>query len=426
VRRVAITGLGAVSAFGVGVAEFWREVAAGRSGVRRIASFDPTSFVNQIAAEVPSFDACGLDEADREMLDRFAQFAAIAAAEAFQQAALVLNDDEHDRAGVAIGSAFGGAVTQDERYRKLYGDNISRVHPFSIPRIMNNAAAAHVSMRHGLRGPALAFSTACAASAHAIGEAAEMIRCGRADVMLAGGADAPIAPGVVRCWEAMRVLAPAPDGNVSRACRPFSRDRAGMVLGEGAGMVVLEAWDRALARGAPILAELAGYAATADAEHITQPGREAPARAILLALAQANISPSQVDYVNAHGTATRLNDPAETAVLKRAFGPHAGSLAISSTKAVHGHAMGASAALELIATVMAMRTGIAPPTANFSAPDPACDLDYVPNDPRPMPIRVAISNSFAFGGFNAVLVLRRAESEAAPAPHQPAADTDRR
>jgi len=302
-------------------------------------------------------------------------------------------------------------MTQDERYKTFYRDGATRVHPFSIPRMMNNAAASQMSMRHGLRGPALAMATACAASSHAIGEAGEMIRSGRADVMLAGGSDAPIAPGVVRCWEAMRVLAPIPaGGDASRACRPFSRDRMGMVLGEGAGVVVLESWDRASARGATILAELAGYGATADASHITQPGVDAPARAVAIALEQAGLAPEDVDYVNAHGTGTRLNDPTETAILKRAFGNRARSIAVSATKAAHGHAMGASAALELIATVLALENGVVPPTINYTEPDPECDLDYVPNQAREMPVRAAVSNSFAFGGLNAVLAIRRVRS----------------
>ena len=296
--------------------------------------------------------------------------------------------------------------SQDESYHKLYAQGLTRAHPFTIPRIMHNAAASHVSMHFGLRGPTLSLATACAAAAHAIGEAAEIIRSGRADVMVAGGTEAPIAPGVVRCWEAMRVLAPTPNGDPSRACRPFSRDRLGMVLGEGAGIVVLESWERATARGALILAELAGYAATSDAGHITQPGIESPARAIALALDQARLTPSDIDYVNAHGTATRLNDSTETTIIKRAFGLAARRLAISSTKAMHGHAMGAAAALELIATVLAIRHGLVPPTINYTEPDPECDLDYVPNQAREMPVRAAVSNSFAFGGLNAVLVVR--------------------
>jgi len=409
-RRVAITGLGAVSALGVGVPALWEAVVAGRSGVKRISGFDASGYLAQVAAELPAFDAeAHFDPAELELLDRFAQFAIVAAREAVDQAGLVVGEGDRDRAGVAVGSGMGGVATQDDRYKKFYQQGATRVHPFSIPRMMNNAAASHLSMRFGLRGPAISVSTACAAASHAIGEAAEMIRAGRADVMLAGGADAPIAPGVVRCWEAMRVLAPIPaGGDASRACRPFSRDRAGLVLGEGAGIVVLEAWDRAAARGAAILGELAGYGATADAAHITQPGVEAPARAVKLALDEARLAPAEVAYVNAHGTATRLNDPTETAIIKCAFGDHARRLAVSSTKAVHGHAMGASAALELIVTLLAMRTGVVPPTANYTEADPQCDLDYVPNEARAMPINAAISNSFAFGGLNAVLAVRRA------------------
>lgn len=408
-RRVAVTGLGVVSALGIGVPAFWSGVSAGRSGVRRITNFDAGGYLAQVAAEVPSYDpAAFFDEQAIDMLDRFAQFAVVATGEAWRDADLRLTDAERDRAGVSIGSAMGGAVTQDERYQKMYGRGATRLHPFTIPRIMNNAAAAHVSMRNGLRGPSLSIATACAASAHAIGEASEMIRAGRADVMIAGGADAPIAPGVVRSWEAMRVLASAPADDPSSACRPFSRDRQGMVLGEGAGILVLEAWDRAAGRGAAILAEIAGYGATADADHLTHPGTYAPARAISAALGQAGLAPSAIDYVNAHGTGTRLNDSTETAILKLVFGDHARRLAISSTKAVHGHAMGASAALECIATILAMRHGVVPPTAHYREPDPECDLDYVPNAARAMPVGAAISNSFAFGGINAVLALRRA------------------
>jgi nodulation protein E len=406
VTRVAITGLGAVSALGIGVPAFWDRLIAGTSGVGRITAFDPTGFIAQAAAEVPSFDpSAHFDEAQQAMLDRFAQFALVAAGEAWRAAGLTLTEPERDRAGVAIGSGMGGVITQDEGYQKLYGRGVTRTHPFTIPRIMNNAATSHVSMQYGLRGPALSLATACAAAAHAVGEAAEIIRAGRADVMVAGGADAPISPGVIRSWEAMRVLAPIAD-DPSRTCSPFSRGRLGMVLGEGAGMVVLESWEHATARGAQILAELAGYGATADAGHITQPGVHAPARAIAIALEQARLAPADIDYVSAHGTATRLNDATETAVIKRAFGAHARRLAISSTKAMHGHAMGASAALELVATVLAIRHGVIPPTINYTEPDPECDLDYVPNVARSLRVQAAISNSFAFGGLNAVLAIK--------------------
>ena len=407
-RRVAVTGLGVVSALGVGTGCFWNGLQAGISGVRRITRFDPSGYIAQAAAEVCGFDpAAHFDDPEREVLDPFSQYALVAADEAWREAAIDLSEIERDRAGAILGTALGGAISQDDAYQRLYGRNSPRVHPYTIPRVMTNAAAGHVSMRFGLRGPTLAVATACAAAAHAIGEAAEMIRAGRADVMMAGGADAPIAPGILRSWEALRVLAPMAE-DPGQTCRPFSRDRRGMVLGEGAGVVVLEAWERAHQRGATILAEVAGYGATADAAHLTQPGLDAPVRAIELALAQARLPPDAIDYVNAHGTATQLNDAAETTIIKHAFGAHATRLPISSTKAIHGHAMGASAGLEFIATVLAIRHGVVPPTINYTDPDPACDLDYVPNVAREKPIRAAISNSFAFGGLNAVLAVRRA------------------
>ena len=345
-RRVAITGLGVVSALGVGTERFWAGVRAGASGVRRITRFDPSGFLAQAAAEVCGFDATAyFEDAERELLDPFAHYALVAADEAWRRAAIHLSDIERDRAGVIIGSAMGGVTSQDDGYRRLYAHNHSRLHPYTVPRVMINAAAGHISMRYGLRGPVLATGTACAAAAHAVGEAAEMIRAGRAELMIAGGAD--------------------------------------------------------------ILAELAGYGATADAGHLTQPGLEAPVQAIALALAQAQLAPDAIDYVNAHGTGTRLNDSAETTIVKRAFGAHAARLAISSTKPMHGHAMGASGGLELVATVLAMRHGLAPPTINYDEPDPECDLDYVPNAAREMPIRAAMSNSFAFGGLNAALAVRR-------------------
>jgi nodulation protein E len=407
-RRVAITGLGAISALGVGVPALWNGLIAGRGGFRRIEHFDASTLLVPIAAEVHEFTPPALQGGQIELLDRFSQFALVAAGEAYEDAGLTVDDAERDRVGVAVGSGFGGCVTQDDRYRRIYGKGETRVHPFSIPRMMHSAAASHLGMVRGLRGPTLCFTTACAAAAHAIGEAGEIIRSGRADVMLAGGSEAPITFAVMRCWEAMRVLAP-PGPDATRACRPFSRDRTGLVLGEGAGILVLESWERARGRGATILAELAGYGATADAGHITQPGLDAPARAIALALEQAGVQPADVSYVNAHGTGTRLNDSTETEIIKRAFGAHAPRLAISSTKSVHGHAIGASAALELIAAILAMTKGVVPPTANYTEADPECDLDYVPNEPREMAVDVALSNSFAFGGLNAALVVKRAD-----------------
>jgi nodulation protein E len=392
---------------GVGLGPFWDGLIASRSGTRRISLSDPNLLSVQIAAEVPDFDPeKHLAGISIDMLDRFSQFALVAGAEAMRDACLTLEEDEHDRAGVSIGTGVGGASTQDVLYRRYYAEKIARAHPFSIPRTMNSAAASQVGMNYGLRGPGICVSTACASAGHSIGEAFEMIRAGRADVMLAGGADAPITAPVFKVWEAMRVLANPSDATT--ACRPFSRDRQGIVIGEGSGVLVLEDWERARKRGVRIHAELVGYGATADAGHITQPGIDAPAHAIRLALTEAGLRPDQIDYVNAHGTGTRLNDATETTILKRAFGDHAARLAISSTKSMHGHAMGASGAIELIATILGIERSVAPPTINYSEPDPECDLDYVPNEPREMRIDAAISNSFAFGGLNAVLAVRRA------------------
>ena len=405
-KRVAITGVGAVSALGVGVTSFWSGLLDARSGVRRISLFDPGSLTNPIAAEVPDFDPLLWIAPEKiDAMDRFSQFAVVAAAEALRASGLLPADLALAHAGVAVGSAVGGASTENEQYSRLYGPRVSRIHPLTIPRSMNSAAAAQLSMCYAADGPALSFGTACAAGTHAIGEAAEMIRAGRAEIMLAGGADAPIALGIMKAWEAMRVMAPEPVDGPARACRPFSLDRQGLVIGEGAGIVVLEEWERARGRGAEILAELAGYGATADAGHLTQPGVEAPARALLQALGQASLPPDSVDYINAHGTGTRLNDATETAIIKRVFGSSAARIPISSTKSMHGHAMGASGALELIATVLALRHGVAPPTAHYGECDPQCDLDYVPNEARSVRIRAAVSNSFGFGGLNAVLAV---------------------
>jgi len=330
-RRVAITGMGVVSAMGVGLGAFWDGLMASRSGSRRVSIGDPSVLSIQIAAEVPDFDPeTLLSGISLDMLDRFSQLALVAGAEAVRDACLTLDESEQDRAGVSIGTGVGGALTQDVLYRRYYAEKIARAHPFSIPRTMNSAAASQVAMNYGLRGPGICVSTACASAGHSIGEAFEMIRAGRADVMLAGGADAPITAPVFKVWEAMRVLANPPDA--ATACRPFSRDRQGIVIGEGAAVLVLANWDRARRRGARIHAELVGYGATADAGHITQPGIEAPAQAIKLALAEAGLQPEQIDYVNAHGTGTRLNESTETTIRKRAFGDHASRLANSSTK----------------------------------------------------------------------------------------------
>jgi 3-oxoacyl-(acyl-carrier-protein) synthase len=301
---------------------------------------------------------------------------------------------------------MGGAGTFDNGYYSLYAKQATRLHPFTIPKIMHNAATSQICMEFGAQGPSLTTATACSSSGHAIGEAFHLIKFGMADIMLAGGCEAPLTYGMIRSWESVRVLAVG-NGDPSRACRPFSLDREGLVMGEGAAMLLLEEYEHAKRRGAKIFSEISGYGLSSDASHITQPSVEGPARAVRMALEEAGVNPDEVDYINAHGTGTRLNDAIETQVIKEVFKGHARELAISSTKSMHGHTMGATGAIEMVATVMATERGSIPPTANYTQPDPECDLDYVPNQAREKRVRVAISNSFAFGGLNAVLLVRR-------------------
>jgi beta-ketoacyl-acyl-carrier-protein synthase II len=411
-RRVVITGMGVIAATGAGVAECFRHLVAGRSGSRRIQNLpaDVVARLNcRIAAEVPAYDpAAHFSEKERDQLDRFSQFALVAAREALPQAGIEkLTEAQQLRTGVCIGTAYGGTETLDTHYHALYARNATRLPPLVIPRLMYNAAACQVSMHYQARGPCLAPTTACSSGAHAIGEAMRFIQDGQADWMLAGGADAPITYGVFRCWEGMRVLAPAAEGEEARACRPFSRDRAGIVIGEGAAIFVLEEYEAARRRGADILAELAGYGANSDASHITQPSVAGPAQAMRLALEDARMNPEDIDYINAHGTGTKVNDVVETCAVKKVFGEQARRIPMSSTKSVHGHVMGASGAIELVAAVEALRQGVIPPTANFTTPDPECDLDYVPNQAREAKLRAALSSSFAFGGMNAVLIVKK-------------------
>ncbi len=408
-QRVGITGLGVIAATGKDVRTFFNNLLAGRSGVGRITQFDPSSLSVQIAAEVPDYRAADYFPAKRlDFIDRFCEFGLIAAREAMQSSGLQVRDEERPRFGVVMGSGMGGANTLESGFYSLYAKQATRLHPFTIPKIMHNAAASQICMEYGAEGPSLATSTACSSAGHAIGEAFHLIKYGMADVMLAGGSDAPITYGMIRSWESVRVLAMG-NGDPSHACRPFSADREGLVMGEGAGVLLLEELEHARKRGARVYAELAGYGMTSDASHITQPSINGPVRAIRMALDEAGVRPDDVDYVNAHGTGTRVNDVTETQVLKEAFKEHAQKLAISSTKSMHGHVMGGTGAIELVATVMAMDEGVIPPTANYTKPDPECDLDYVPNQARESKVRVAISNSFAFGGLNAVLALRKFE-----------------
>ncbi|MHB8736594.1 MAG: beta-ketoacyl-[acyl-carrier-protein] synthase family protein [Terriglobales bacterium] len=411
-NRVVITGMGVLSACGNSVDVFWDHLSAGRSGLAPLTRLAPERVANNVAGEVRDFHSSQHFGKQGELLDRFAQLALVATRQALADAGLPARFGEAaegppaTRVGVYTGSALGGAESQDTAYQQLYAKGASRVHPFSIPRCMMNAPSAHISMETGAQGPCLAVSTACASATHALGEAMRWLRAGMVDVVLAGGCDAPLSYGVIKAWEAMRVLAPAGD-RPQAACRPFSMDRSGMVLAEGAAMFVLETEAHARARGARVRAELAGYGASADAGHITQPTVRGPLRAMQLAMQEAGFSAASLDYINAHGTGTRLNDSTEIAAIRELLGPHATQVSISSTKSMLGHAMGASGGLELAACVLALEHQLVPPTANFQAPDPECDLDVTPNVARARRVEAVLSNSFAFGGLNAVLALRR-------------------
>jgi len=409
VRRVVITGLGVFASAGKDAETFFRNLLEARSAVRRICQFDPSSLTVQIAAEVPDYNPLDYFPPKRlDLLDRFSQFGLLAAQEAMKSSGIVVGEEEGARFGVVSGSGMAGANTLDNGYFNLYANQATRLHPFTIPRMMHNAATSQICMEFGAQGPSFTTATACSSSGHAIGEAFHLIKYGRADMMLAGGCEAPITYGMIRSWESVRVLATG-NGDPSRACRPFSADREGFVMGEGAAMFLLEDLEHAKKRGAKILAEISGYGLSSDAGHITQPCVVGPARAVRMALEEAGVAPDQVDYINAHGTGTRLNDATETQVIKTVFGEHARKLVISSTKSMHGHTMGATGAIELAATTMAAQRDLVPPTANYTLPDPECDLDYVPNQARERIVRVAVSNSFAFGGLNAVLLIRKFE-----------------
>ena len=401
-RAIAITGMGAISAFGEDAETLWAALREGRSGIRPLRHERAADLRVRVAAQVPeSFDpAAHFPERQLSMLDRTSQFALVAANEAIAQSGLDFAASGLGlRTAVVVGTGVGGETTQDEQSRRLYAENASRLHPLSIVRLMTNAPTSQISMAHGLRGPSFAVASACASSNHAIAQAALMIRAGLVDVAVAGGTEACLSFGAMRAWEAMRVLA-------DDTCRPFSANRRGLVLGEGAGVFVLESMAHARARGAQVLGVLAGVGMSADAGDIVAPDPAGSASAMAQALADAGLSPEDIDYINAHGTATPANDPTETTAIHRVFGTHAPKLAVSSTKSMHGHALGASGALELVAVLGAMRDSVVPPTANLDVPDPACDLDYVPNTPRELRVRAALSNSFAFGGLNAVLAVR--------------------
>jgi len=402
VRRVVITGAGTINPLGHDVPATLAAMQAGTCAIGPLDIRDVDRLQIQIGAQVRGYDeADHFSRQDLTLYDRFTQFALLSAAQAMGQAGLELSGDLADRAGVILGTSGGGLNTQDDNYRAVYAEGKNRVHPFIVPRLMANAAASHVSIRHNLRGPVLTISTACASSNHAMGQALGMIRGGMADVMLTGGTEAMLCFGGIKAWEGLRVM--SRDG-----CRPFSADRNGMVQGEGGAVFVFEEREHALARGADILCEVAGFAMSSDAADIVTPSAEGAARAMRGALADGGIALADVGYINAHGTGTAVNDRTETQAIRDVFGAHADALQVSSTKAMHGHLIGGTGAVELLSCIMALRDGVIAPTIGLSAPDPACDLDYVANTARQARVDVAMSNAFAFGGLNAVLALRRA------------------
>ncbi len=374
---------------------------SGKSAIAPLTIIPTDDLSIKIGAEISNFDAkAQFDDKHLPLLDRCAQFALIAAREAVSQSGLIFRGELGTRTAAIVGSGVGGMCTLDESFHRLYAEGAKRFHPFTIPKLMISAAVSHITMEIGIRGPAFTVASACASANHAIGVAFQMVRAGAVDVAITGGTESVFTLGTIKAWEAMRILAPD-------ACRPFSRSRKGLVLGEGAGMIVLEDLGHARARGAGILGEIVGFGMSSDAGDIVQPSLDGATEAMRACLVDSGISYEEFDHINAHGTGTIINDVTESKAIRALFGSHADRLTVSSTKSMHGHALGAAGAIELVATLLAMREGFTPPTANFIAPDPECDLDYVPNVARNTQINVAMSNSFAFGGLNAVLAFRR-------------------
>jgi nodulation protein E len=399
-RRVVVTGLGIISPLGLNLAENWKSLIEGRCAIGPIESVDCTTLRFQNGAEVRGYDPLAHFVGGKDaQIDRFAQFSVVAAREALRDSGLELSPDVREQTAVICGSSVGGQWAIELGYQDLYLHKRGRVHPLTIPKTMSNAGASHIAMDLGFSGPTYTVTTACSSANHAIGQAFRLLRNSEVDLAITGGSEANFAYGFLKAWEAMRVIAPD-------TCRPFSKDRRGMILGEGGGMMVLEPLEAAVARGARIYAEICGFGMTSDAHHLTQPTVEGPARAMRGALKDSGLAPEAIGYINAHGTGTPGNDPVETRAIRAVFGAHADKVGVSSTKSMHGHALGAAGALEGVATILALHHGILPPTVNYNERDPECDLDYIPNQARPMKVEAALSNSFAFGGLNAVLAFR--------------------
>lgn len=408
-RRVVVTGLGVVTPVGTGKDSFWTNLCAGKSGISHVTSFNVDDYPTQIGAEIRDFDPHQfIDKKEARRMDRFGQFAVAAARLAIDDAKIDVNTLDSERAGVSVGSGIGGIITIEEQIAVLKEKGPRRISPFFVPMLIANMASGYVSIEFGLKGPNTTIVTACATGTHSIGEAFKVIQLGAADVMLAGGSEAAFSPIAFAGFCAMRAMSTRNDDPL-RASRPFDRDRDGFVMGEGAGVVVLEEMEHALARGAHIYAEVAGYGLSGDAYHITAPDPDGSGarRCMGMALTDAGLAADQVDYINAHGTSTDLNDKTETAAIKTVFGEHAYKLAVSSTKSMTGHLLGAAGGVEAVACALAIQEGVVPPTVNYDNPDPDCDLDYTPNKPAQREIFAAMSNSFGFGGTNASLILKK-------------------
>ena len=398
--RIVITGVGGICALGTTAPAIWQAMREGRSGIGPITDVPLHDLKIDIGAQIKQLPEHGLDRRRLATMDRFSLLAVIAAGEALGQAGIVVDASNTSRIGAVIGAGICGWDSIEDNYRSILLEGRKRADIFTVPRVMTGAPAGQVSMQYGLRGPVFGVTSACSTANHAFASAMDQLLLGRADVMLAGGTEAPIVWGILKAWEALRVLA-------RDTCRPFSADRDGLVIGEGSGVVVMETLEHAQARGATILAELAGIGMTADATDFVAPTVEGPVAAIAACLADAGLSPEEIDYINAHGTGTKANDEIETQAIRRVLGKHADAVSVSSTKSMHGHALGASSALEMIACLGALREGLVPPTIGYREADPACDLDVTPNEARSRPVNVALSNAFAFGGTNVTVAVRK-------------------
>ncbi len=400
-QRIVVTGVGGLCSLGTDAPSIWRAMKAGTCGITELAIEDKGDLKTTIAGQIPPLPAHDIDKRHMATMGRFALLAVLAASEALKQAGITPGSFDPWRAGAVIGTGVFGADAVDQAYNAVFREGKKRTEIFAIPKVMPSSATVHVSIVHGLKGPVFGVTSACASANHALASALDLLRAGRADFVVAGGADAPLTYGIIKVWESMRILA-------KTGCRPFSADREGLVLGDGAGAMVLETEAHAKARGATILAVLAGAGMSADAGDMVLPDVDGAAAAMRLCLADAGLSPEDIGYINAHGTGTLGNDRNETSAIRRVFGAHADHLAVSSTKAMHAHCLGASGALEALACIGAIADGIVPPTINLAVPDPECDLDYVTEGARAIPVKAALSNSFAFGGANAVLAFTKA------------------